>query len=229
METDSNSTWNQFQSEYRSFIITRFHFSLFLCFHRSFTFSHPRARAPEMSREMIVIGKTMIALQTYVQALEPGQIAPYLDALMQRLMTLLTGVTNRTVQVWARSEKGTKGLAKNLAREKSVLKNNLQTPLSDLYLSASFTYIICLFVVNFPISFFVSTRALCHSHHFHRACITSRRLCRRFPRRRRRPRAARFCPISRPCSACCSLPWYVGDGNTRRSFVSFSTCVSNAW
>ncbi len=55
-----------------------------------------------MSREMIVIGKTMIALQTYVQALEPGQIAPYLDALMQRLMTLLTGVTNRTVQVWAR-------------------------------------------------------------------------------------------------------------------------------
>jgi hypothetical protein len=59
------------------------------------------ARA-EMSREMIVIGKTMIALQTYVQALEPGQIAPYLDALMQRLMTLLTGVTNRTVQVWAR-------------------------------------------------------------------------------------------------------------------------------
>jgi hypothetical protein len=52
-----------------------------------------------MSREMIVIGKTMVALQTYVQALEPGQIAPYLDALMQRLMSLLSGVTNRAVQV----------------------------------------------------------------------------------------------------------------------------------
>jgi hypothetical protein len=53
----------------------------------------------EASREPLVLGKALVALQVYVQNMEGEHLAPYLDGLMTKLLQLLQSVESMNVQI----------------------------------------------------------------------------------------------------------------------------------